>query len=376
MRKKTTAFFLTAIFLAVQFLFLPPEPAQAAVATRIKDIAKVQGVRNNQLVGYGIVVGLAGTGDSDKIKFTLQSIINMLKTFGIAVNTSGTQIKLKNVAAVMVTAQLPPFAKPGDNIDVTLSSIGDAKSIEGGTLLQTPLQAANGGVYAVSQGSISTGGFSAGGGGARQQKNFPTVGRITNGAIVEREVPMDYSDGRKITFALNQPDFTTANRITETINAYFGDVASANDPGTISVFIPGRYGNSVVSFVAAIEDLPIVPDNTAKVIINERTGTVVIGGTVTIDTVAVSQGGLSIKVGVDTQVNQPTPFSGGSTVITNTPTLDVEEKMAHLVTLPASSNVGDVVDALNAVGATPRDVISILQAMKAAGALNAVLEVI
>jgi flagellar P-ring protein precursor FlgI len=316
---------------------------------------------------------LAGTGDSDKSSFTVQSIINMLKTFGVAVNP-GVQTKLKNVAAVMVTAQLPPFMKPGDTIDVTISSIGDAKSIAGGVLLQTPLKAANGGVYAVSQGSVSTGGFSVGGGGASARRNFPTAGSIPNGAIVEREVPMDYVEGGRIAFALNQPDFVTASRISDAINSYFGPVALAQDPGTVSVLVPDGYNNAVVQFVASIEDLPVVPDNAAKVAINERTGTVVIGGAVTIDTVAVSQGGLSIKIGMETQVSQPPPFSGGDTVVTQNPTVEVEEQMSHLLTLPASSTVSDVVSALNAVGATPNDVISILQAIKTAGALNADLQ--
>jgi flagellar P-ring protein precursor FlgI len=375
MYKKMMSVLLAAVFLAGQFLFLPPATTEAAVVTRVKDISKVQGVRSNQLVGYGIVVGLAGTGDSDKSSFTVQSVINMLKTFGVSVNP-GAQTKLRNVAAVMVTAELPPFVKPGDTIDINLSSIGDAKSIEGGTLLQTPLQAANGEVYAVCQGSISTGGFSAGGGGASQRRNFPTVGRIPNGAIVEREVIMHFHQNGRVALSLNQPDFTTATRISETINRNFGGISNADNPGTVSVFIPSNQMGAIVNFIAAIEDLPIVPDNRAKVVVNERTGTVVVGGMVTIDTVAVSQGGLSIKIGTDTVISQPGPFSGGSTAVVRNPNLQVEEKQAHLLTLPAASNVSDVVRSLNAVGATPNDIISILQAIKAAGALNADLEII
>lgn len=376
MRKKIASIMLMAALIISQVFFIAPAPLQAAAVTRIKDVAKVQGVRSNQLTGYGIVVGLAGTGDSDKSLFTIQSVTNMLKSFGVAITVSGTQMKLKNVAAVMVTAQLPPFVKPGDTIDITVSSMGDAKSIQGGTLLQTPLQAANGSVYAVSQGSISTGGFSAGSGRGGQQKNFPTVGTIPSGAIVEREVSMDYNDNGRITLALNQPDFTTANRISQAINGRFGNVSAPTDPGTVTIYVPSQYASSVVGFVASVEELSVIPDNIAKVVINERTGTVVIGSNVTIDTVAVSQGGLSVKIGVDTQVSQPPPFSGGSTVVTNTPTTEVEEKEANLLVLPTSSTVSDVVGGLNAVGATPRDVISILQAIKAAGALNAELQII
>jgi flagellar P-ring protein precursor FlgI len=283
---------------------------------------------------------------------------------------------MRNVAAVMVTAELPPFVRPGDTIDVNLSSIGDAKSIAGGVLLQTPLQAANGQVYAVCQGSISTGGFSVGGGGASQRRNFPTVGRIPNGAIVEREVAMNFHNNGRVALSLNQPDFTTASRISETINRNFGPISSADNPGVVSVFVPSTHMGSIVNFIASIEDLPIIPDSAARVVINERTGTVVVGGAVTIDTVAVSQGGLNIRIGVDTIISQPPPFSGGATVVVRDPNIQVEEREAHLLTLPAASSVSDVVNALNAVGATPNDVISILQAIKAAGALNADLQII
>lgn len=343
-----------------------------AYGPRIKDVAKLQGVRANQLTGFGLVVGLAGTGDSNKSAFTIQMTVNALKKFGITV--SAAQLQPKNVAAVMVTAQLPPFVKPGDTIDITVSSNGDAKSLQGGTLLQTPLTAANGAVYAVAQGPLSIGGFAAGGGGAGQQKNHPTAGTIPSGAIVERDVPTQFAAGGGIALALNRPDFTTASRIAEVVNRRFGPIAAARDAGTVSVMVPPEYAGNVVSFVAAVEELPVTPDSAAKVVVNERTGTVVMGGNVTIDAVAVAQGGLTVKVGKTTEVSQPPPLSGGSTVVTENRTVDVKEQPAPLVMLPAAASVSDLVAALNAVGATPRDVISILQAIKAAGALHAELQ--
>lgn len=365
---------LVAAIIMVSVSIVPAWASPTAVSTRIKDIAKVQGIRANQLVGYGLVVGLAGTGDSTKSIQTMQSVANMLKSFGVTVTAA--QLQSKNVAAVMVTAQLPPFFKQGDTIDITVSSMGDAKSIQGGTLLQTPLKAGNGQVYAVAQGPVSTGGFLASRGGSSQQKNFPTVGTTPNGAIVERDVPTQLSSNGSISLALAEPDFTTANRITEVINNRFGGIAIARDPGTIEVIVPSEYRDDLVNFVAAVEELPVVPDNAAKIVINERTGTVVMGGNVTIDEVAVAQGGLSIKITKSYDVSQPPPFSGGATVVTPSTNVNVKEDEAHLVTLPATANVSDVVNALNAIGATPRDIISILQAMKAAGALHADLQII
>ncbi|MCE5286564.1 MAG: flagellar basal body P-ring protein FlgI [Pelosinus sp.] len=348
--------------------------APVSASVRIKDIAKVQGVRSNQLVGYGIVVGLNGTGDTDKALAAMQSNVNFLKAFGVTLTTA--QMKTKNAAAVVVTAQLPPFVKPGDTIDITVSSMGDAKGLQGGTLLQTPLRAANGQVYAVGQGAVTTGGFSVSSGGNSQQKNFPTVGLLTNGAIVERDVPMTFSSNGIIRLALNQPDFTTATRITEMVNSVFGSIATPRDPGTVEITVPGNYTDNVVTFVAALEELSVTPDNVARVIINERTGTIVMGSNVTIDEVAVAQGGLSIKISKDTQVSQPDALSGGTTATTTNTAVDVKEGKAGLIVLPQSSSVGDVVNALNAVGATPRDIITILQAIKASGALHADFQVI
>lgn len=341
---------------------------------RIKDVAKVQGVRSNQLVGYGLVMGLNGTGDSNKTLQTMQSLASMLKTFGVTV--SAAQMQAKNVAAVMVTAELPAFVKPGDKIDMTMSSMGDAKSLQGGMLLQTPLRAANGQVYAVGQGPVSTGGFSASAGGSSQSKNFPTVGMTTNGAIVERDVPVQLVSNGAITLSLNQPDFTTANRVSNAIDNQFGSISIARDPGTVVVTIPGQYASNLVGFVAALEELYVTPDQIAKIIINERTGTIVMGARVSIDEVAVAQGGLSIRIANTQNVSQPAPLSGGVTTTTNNTTVDVKEDKANVMVLPATTNVGDVVNALNAIGATPRDIISILQAMKAAGALHADLQII
>lgn len=342
MRKIISGLILTVL------LCLTTVPAWALPqgSTRIKDVAKIQGVRSNQLQGYGLVVGLAGTGDSNKSIFAIQSVANMLRSYGVTV--AEAQLQTKNVAAVIVTAQLPPFVKSGDTIDITVSSMGDAKSLQGGTLLQTPLKAGNGGIYAVGQGSMSLGG-------GGPQKTFYTVGTIPSGAIVERDVVTKVDDGGNITLALNQPDYTTASRVTDAILRKFGNIAMARDAGTVVIRVPSGYDNNLVGFIATLEDLFVVPDNIAKVVINERSGTIVMGGNVTIDTVAVAQGGLSIKVGK--------PDSSGNSAPDQ-----------NVILLPASSNVSDVVNALNAVGATAHDIIAILQAMKASGALHAELQ--
>ena len=349
--------------------------------TRIKDIAKIQGVRSNQLMGYGLVVGLPGTGDSDDTVQMIQSTVAMLKNFGITINAD--DLDTDNVAAVMVTATLPPFVREGDTIDVTISSMGDADSIQGGTLLQTPLRAADGEVYAVAQGPVSTGGFVAGNGGGggnrRAQKNFPTVGTTPNGAIVERTVEDDLGKNGQLSLSLSNMDFTTATRVANSINAaysQYGNIARAANPGRIDIRIPPGYRSNVVGFIASIESLPIRPDNVAKVVFSERTGTIVMGGDVSVDECAITQGGLSIKVQRDTQVNQPNPFSYGTTMVTRTEESNVDEEMSSSVVIPATTSISDIVGALNAVGATPRDCISILQAMKAAGAIHAVLEII
>ena len=343
--------------------------------TRIKDIAKVQGVRSNQLVGYGLVVGLPGTGDSDKITPMISSTAFMLRSFGVTADITG--IKYKNIAVVMVTATLPPFVREGDTIDIVVNSMGDAKSIQGGTLLQTPLRAANGEVYAVAQGPVSTGGFVAGSGsGNSAQKNFPTVGTTPNGAIVERTVEDDLGENGNISLSLSNSDFTTASRIAGAINSSYGNIAHAANPGRIDIRIPSYYRSNVVEFVSTIEELPVTPDSVAKVVFNERTGTIVMGGNVTVDECAITQGGLSIRVSQEKDISQPAPFSYGTTMITKNTDVDVEEQPSSTIVMPPTTNVNDIVGALNAVGATPRDCISILQAMKAAGAIHAVLEII
>ena len=351
----------------------------ASAPTRIKDIAKVQGVRDNQLMGYGLVVGLNGTGDSDDIPQMITSTVSMLRSFGITVDPA--YLDSDNVAAVIVTATLPPFVREGDTIDVTISAMGDADSIQGGTLLKTPLRAADGEVYAVAQGPVSTGGFMAGTGtNNRAQKNFPTVGTTPNGAIVEKTVEDDIGANGQISLSLGQSDFTTATRIANAINsAYYPmNIARAANPGRIDVTIPANYRTNVVSFVSTIEELNILPDSVAKVVFNERTGTIVMGGEVTVDECAITQGGLSIRIARDFDVSQPNPLSlgRGRTTVTPSDQTEVEEMPSNSIVLPPTTNVNDLVGALNAVGATPRDCISILQALKAAGAIHAVLEII
>lgn len=347
--------------------------AESAV-TRIKDIAKVQGVRSNQLIGYGLVVGLNGTGDSDKIQHMINSTVSMLRTFGITVDTSSW--KTNNIAAVMVTATLPPFVREGDTIDVTISAVGNAKSIQGGTLIQTPLRAGNGEVYAVAQGPVSTGGFTAGGGGNTAQKNYPTVGTTPNGAIVERTVEDDIGNRGQISLSLDNVDFTTATRITNAINSAYGSVAHAANPGRIDIRIPNYYRANVVEFISTIEELPVTPDSVAKVVFNERTGTIVMGGNVTVDECAITQGGLSIKVTSEQTAAGGGPLSFGNAVRLNNTDVEVQEQPANSIVLPPTTSVNDIIGALNAIGATPRDCISILQALKAAGAIHATVEII
>lgn len=347
--------------------------ADSAV-TRLKDISKVQGVRSNQLMGYSLVVGLNGTGDSNKSTETIQSVVNMLRSYGVTISASS--LKPKNVAAVMVTATLPPFVREGDTLDVTVSSMGDAKSIQGGTLLQTPLRAGNGNVYAVAQGAVSTGGFMAGNGGSGVQKNFPTVGITPNGAIVERTVEDDLGANGNISLSLAKADFTTAARVAAAVNSQYGNIARAANPGRVDIKIPAYYRGNVVGFVASIEELPIMPDNVAKVVLNERTGTIVMGGNVAVDECAITQGGITIHVEGSTDASQPLPYSYGTTVVTKETDVEATEDKAKTIVLQATANISDIVGALNSVGATPRDIISIIQSMKAAGAIHADVEII
>ncbi len=347
-----------------------------AGAVRIKDLADINGVRENQLVGYGLVVGLDGTGDGKKSLFTVQSMVSMLEKMGITI--SPNEIAVSNVAAVMVTAKLPAFARTGNRIDALVSSIGDAKNLQGGTLLMTPLKAGNGQTYAVAQGPVNTGGFQAGGASGGVQKNFPTVGRVIGGALVEREIDLDLNSRRNLTLSIREPDFTTASRMTDAINALFFDrIADARDAGTVQVKVPMAYLGKIVELVAMIENLNVKPDMGAKVVINERTGTVVMGENVRIATIAIAHGNLSIVVKESPQVSQPLPFSeGGQTVVTPRTDIAVQEDNNQVVLMPAGASIGQVVGALNALGVSPRDLIAIFQAIKAAGALQAELEVI
>lgn len=352
-------------------LFAPAE----AGAARIKDIAFVEGVRPNQLVGYGLVVGLNGTGDKSSAVYTTQSIANMLNKMGLKFDPSS--IKVKNTAAVLITAELPAFSKPGMKIDVLVSSLGDATSLQGGTLIATPLKGHDGSVYSVAQGAVALAGFSAGAQGAKVTKNHMTAGKIPNGAIIEREVPLVLVGRQDIFLSLRSPDFTTAQNMAAAINGSFAAAkAEAVDAGSVRVAIPESYPN-VVSFIAQVERVNVVSDSVTKVVVNERTGTVVMGDNVRISTVAVSHGDISIEIKTQYLISQPNSFSRkGETVVVPYEEVSVEEQKSRLVVLPESVTLGEVVRALNLVGVTPRDLVAILQAIKAAGALQAELEII
>ena len=346
-------------------------------AARIKDIAGFRGVRSNQLVGYGLVVGLAGSGDSDSTIFTLQSISSMLEKMGVTVKPE--DIKVKNVAAVMVTADLPPFARMGSRLDALVNSIGDSKALQGGTLLMTPLKGADGQVYAVGQGPVSTGGFTVGANsGDKVQKNFTTVGRIVQGALVEKEIPFNLNQKDTLTLALHQPDFTTATRMAEAINAgLVENAAFPQDSGTVQIAVPPKYLGNIAQLIASIEVLNVTPDNISRVVINERTGTVIMGENVRISTVAIAHGNLSVEIKTSFNVSQPMPFSEtGRTAVTPDTQTSVKEGRAPIYVVPSGVSIGEVVKALNALGVSPRDLISIFQALKAAGALQADLEII
>ena len=348
--------------------------AMPAHAARVKDIAAFDGVRDNQLVGYGLVVGLNGSGDSDQTKFPVQSMVNMLEKMGIIVNRA--DVKVKNMAAVMVTATLPPFAKQGTKLDVTVSSMGDAKTIAGGTLLMTPLRGADNQVYAVAQGSILTNSFAFGGQGATISKNHPTAGRISAGALVERELPNVLTGKSSLRLNLSQSDFTTASRIVAAINNRFAGSAVSDDGGSVMLRIPEDFATRPVEFIAQVENIEVVQDAPARVVVNERTGTVVMGDKVRISGVAVSHGNLGLTIKENPKVSQPNPMAKGETVVVPDTQMKVTEEVRRLSILPEANTIGDVVQGLNLLGVTPRDLISILQAIKAAGALQAELVII
>lgn len=363
--------------IAVVILLTSAVLSADAAQVRLKNIGKVKGVRENQLIGYGLVVGLQRTGDTQRVTATLQSITNMLSQFGIKIDP--TQIRTQNVAAVMVTAQLPALLKSGDKTDVIVSSVGDARSLQGGNLLQTPLQGADGQVYAVAQGPLAVGGFSDNTGEFPLiQINHTTTGRVPNGALVEREVPSTFVDNDTISILLEKPDFGQASLAVQALNQQFGEqTARAVDGGQIDVKIPYNYRDNVVDFVAAVENASVMTDAPSnRVVINERTGTVVLGQDVRIDGVAIAHGNLRLVVKKTTQVSHDAVF--GHDELTHSTTVSVDDigKKGNLVVLPEGATLMDVVEAINAVGATPRDLISILQAVKEAGALHAELQVI
>ncbi len=344
--------------------------AQSPVLARVKDLARVQGVRENQLCGYGLVVGLNGTGDSAQTIFTAQALENLLQRMGMTMPAG--RLKVKNVAAVMLTAEIPAFAKNGDRLDVTVTSIGDAASLQGGVVLQTPLTGADGRVYAVAQGALSLGGFSVGAGGSTRGSGHPTVGRIPGGALVEAEIPTAFNSLRVLAVSLKQPDFATAARVAAAVNAKFANSARARDAVTIDIALPAAYQERRVEFLAEVGELVIAPDTIARVVINERTGTVVVGGQVTVLPVALAQGNLSISIRASLLVSQPEALSGGNTVARPTAEVEVDEPMVSFAQLKGGT-VEELVRILNAMRVSPRDVIAILQALKQAGALQAEL---
>ncbi len=348
----------------------------AAEAARVKDIAFVEGVRPNQLVGYGLVVGLTATGDKSSATYTTQSISNMLNRMGMKLDPK--RIRVKNTATVMLTAELPAFAKPGTKIDVLLSSLGDASSLMGGTLILSSLKGADGKVYAVAQGPVALAGFTAGGASSSVTKNHQTVAKITDGAIIERELPLVMNNPDKFNLVLRRPDFTTSGRLATAINNRFeADVAFPQDAGRVSIKIPGDQKSNVVNFISIIEALNVVPDTIARVVVNERTGTVVMGENIRISTVAISHADLSIEIKTQYLISQPTPFSTtGDTVVQPVDTTNVTEGKSRLIILPGNATLGEVVRALNLLGVTPRELVAILQAIKAAGALQAEMEII
>ena len=349
-----------------------------AYAERIKDLASIQGVRENQLLGYGLVAGLDNSGDmTTQTPFTVQSVISMLTQMGVSLSPF-TTLQLKNVAAVMVTAMLPPFARPGQTIDVTVSSIGNAISLRGGTLLMTPLKGTDGQVYAMSQGNLLVGGVGAAAGKSKVQVNHLSVGRILGGATVERSVPTALGQGDYINLELKAMDFTTATRLAGAINSALSpstEIATALDGRTIQVRAPT--GSARVAFISQVENLQVDPaQGGARVILNARTGSVVMNQMVTLDNCAISHGNLTVVINTDITVSQPNPFSGGKTVQIDKPTIEIQSDKGRLVMLNKGVSLGEVVKALNSIGTTPQDLLAILQSMKSAGALHAELEVI
>jgi flagellar P-ring protein FlgI len=365
---------LQAALLAALAFVMTPVPAGAT--SRIKDLANVEGVRQNQLIGYGLVVGLNGTGDTlNNIPFTKQSLQAMLERLGV--NIRGAQLRTGNVAAVMVTANLPAFGTQGTRMDVTVSALGDSKSLQGGTLLVTPLLGADGNVYSVAQGSVAIGGFQAEGDASKITRGVPTVGRIANGAIIEREIDFALNRLKQLRLALRNADFTTAKRIAAAVNDFIGSaVAEPLDPSTVELTVPAKFVGNVVSLLTEIEQLQIEPDLAAKIVIDERSGIIVMGRDVRVSMVAVAQGNLTVTISETPQVSQPNAFSrGGTTTVVPRTRIGVQEDGKKLALVKEGVSLQQLVDGLNALGIGPRDLIAILQAIKAAGAIQADIEV-
>ncbi len=366
---------LSLVCLALVTLFaLPP-----AWAGRIKEIASIEGVRSNQLSGFGLVVGLDGTGDqTTQMPYTTQGLANYLRGLGLTLPTAMlSQLQMKNVAAVLVTAQLPAFARPGQTFDINVSSVGNAKSLKGGTLIATPLKGADGEVYAMAQGNLIVAGAGAAAGGSKVTVNHLSVGRIPEGAQVERAVPTPILEGTSISLSLNASDFQTAHKVAAAVNAHFGaGVAQALDGRVVQVQAPSN-PNDRVNFIAELEELPVEASvAAAKVIINSRTGSIVLNQAVTLGACAIAHGNLSVSINSTPIISQPGAFSGGQTVVTEKTNIEIKQEPGKLIQIPAAAQLSDVVKALNSLGATPQDLLAILQAIKSAGALNAELEVI
>jgi flagellar P-ring protein precursor FlgI len=367
----------TITILAVALFVTTAGACLAAPAVRVKDLSRIEGVRSNPIIGYGLVVGLQGTGDGTQAAFTIQSLANVLRRSGVSVPQSS--VRVRNVAAVMVTADLPPFTRPGQTLDAQVSSIGDAKSLQGGVLLMTPMYGPDGAIYAVAQGAVSIGGaFLGGGGGNAVQKNHPTSGRIPAGAVVEREVPTSLDTSSSFRLLLNEPDFATASRVAVAVNEALGaSVARAEDPTGIRIYPPESYKSDPVGLLARVQAVEVRPDNVARVVINERTGTVVMGADVRISRIALAHGNLNVEIRTDFEASQPAPFSeSGETVVLPEREVFVAEGPNSILTLEEGVSVGEVVESLNALGVTSRDMIAIFQAMRAAGALHAELVIL
>jgi flagellar P-ring protein precursor FlgI len=363
----------TRVFVLLLLFHSADAPARAA---RLKDLVSIEGVRDNQLIGYGLVVGLSGTGDRRQALFSAQSLTNLLERMGVSVSPAA--IRVANTAAVLVTATLPPFAQPGMHLDITAAAIGDASNLQGGILVLTSLRGADGQVYAVAQGPVMTGGFSSGKGGSAQTVNHPTVGRGVGSATVERGAPSVAPKGT-VRLQVRQSDFTTTARIVEAVNRKFTaekPVASADNAGLVSVAIPAEYSSRVTAFMSELENLAVEADRPARVVINERTGTIVLGKDVRVSPVAILHGNLSVEIQTVMQVSQPNPLTGGTTEVMPQTSVATKEEKARNVVLKQGATVEELVRALASIGSTPRDVIAILQNLRTAGALEAEIEVI